>query len=61
MISTLALSVESFLKELCMLSPPAKECNGGISESAHFFGCFIILLWERASKFEGAAHLWKCK
>ena len=28
---------------------------------AHFFACLIILLWERASKFEGAAHLWKCK
>ena len=40
MISTLSLSVEKFLKQLCMLSPPAKEYNGGISESAHFFRMF---------------------
>ena len=26
-----------------------------------FFACLIILLWERASKFDGTAHLWKCK
>ena len=25
-----------------------------------FFACLIILLWERALKFEGAAHLWEC-
>ena len=50
-------------KELCILSPPAKEFNSGISESAHFFffACLIILLLERAAKFEGTAHLWKCK
>ena len=26
-----------------------------------FFACLIILLWERASKLDGTAHLWKCK
>ena len=25
-----------------------------------FFACLIILLWERASKLDGTAHLWKC-
>ena len=44
-----------------MLSPPANEYNGGISERAHFFSRLLILLWERASKFGGAARLLKCK
>ena len=36
-------------KEFRILSPPAK------------FFAWVILLWERASKLDGTAHLWKCK
>ena len=46
-------------KELRILSPPAKEYNGGISDSANFFRVFDYLysdeVWDRETMFSQLA------
>ena len=56
-----ALSVGQFVKNSVYFLLQQNSIMVVSVKALIFFACLIILFWERASKLDGTAHLWKCK